>query len=93
MEILNIATELVEMEKINDIMSILPGKRNWVIRIGVYDGEKTIDYSGTFGNAAKKGYMGAMVKTIIDYKIRWFEYTYKKDFLTALSLLKNLGYK
>lgn len=64
------------------------GRRNWVI--------KTKDNTATlygWGQAKREGVLCERLVTIAKHNINWFEYTYKKDALSALDTLKEHGYK
>ena len=90
----NILNEMINMEIENALNSRVIGRRNWVIRVqNTEDNERYICYAGGFGQANRYGYLSERLSFIAERKVRWYEFTYKKDFLSALEELKKLGYK
>lgn len=90
-ELTKIAIELVEMDVVNNLCSKLDGRRNWTIRIEEREDVK-VAYVGGYGVMKRRGMLGAFLKSIAKYHIRWFEYTYKKDFKKAVKVLEDNGY-
>ena len=90
-ELTKIAVEMVKMDVENTLGSKVDGRRNWAIRIEKH-GEVKVAYVGGFGKMAKRNLMGAYIRTIAKYQIRWFEYTYKKDFKAAVKTLEDTDY-
>ena len=73
--------------KINDIVSKNYGRRNYVIY--TYDNTATL-YG--WGQAKRRGILGATLKDIKEHHIHWFEFTYKKDAQDTLVALAQSGY-
>lgn len=93
-EAVKMMSNLVAMEIENNSHSKINGRRNWVIRTEIYDGEKCVVFHGAFGEGERRGWLAPeSLKNIEKYSIRWYKYTYKKDYLKALEELKNDGYK
>ena len=90
-ELVKIAKDLVQMDVESAIGSKVEGRRNWAIRIENHDGVK-VAYVGGYGQMRRRNLMGEYIRIIRKYHIRWFEYTYKKDFKTVVKTLKNAGY-
>ena len=90
-ELTKIAIELVEMDVVNNLCSKLDGRRNWAIRIEEREDRK-VAYVGGYGRMADCRMMSAYLKEIAKYHIRWFKYTYKKDFKKAVKVLEDNGY-
>ena len=82
---------LMEMEIENELGSVVRGNRNWAIRTEVL-GSLKIAYVGRYGAMKRRGLMGARIAAIEKYNIRWYKYTYKKDFEKALKMLENDNY-
>lgn len=88
-----IISGLTEMVIENEINSKVEGRRNWVIRTEVRNGKKVIPYAGGYGRAVDIGWVGPeLITTIVKNSIRWYEFTYKKDYLEALKKLENKGF-
>lgn len=83
---------LVAMDIENKIGSRVEGRRNWVIRVETLsNGKRIVSYCGGFGEAVREGWMSASLTKIGKKKIRWYEFTYKKDYMNALSKLADIG--
>ena len=95
-ELMKMAIEIIDMETENEIFSNCKGNRNWGIRIEHYmtaDGaEIKKAYVGRYGALQRRGLLGAFIKDIGKYHIRWYEYTYKKDFETVITTLAENGF-
>ena len=90
---MKIAIELKKMDEENNIMSIIKGNRNWGIKTEIVpESGKKYAYIGRYGALCRRGLMSELIKNIIKYHIRWFEYTYKKDFESAVAMLENNNY-
>ena len=87
-----IIAEVIVMDITNKIISKVEGNRNWVIKTEVYDGKK-VAICNRFGELKRRGHMVELLKTIAKYHIRWYEFTYKKDYMKAIEILKNNGYE
>lgn len=95
---MNIITEtainLLTMELDEAIISKLDGRRNWVIRVETNsNNERIISYHGSYGEARRWGYLSCMLRELGIRKIRWYKFTYKKDYKAALELLLAIGVK
>ena len=92
-ELIKMAVELKKMDEENNIMSIVKGNRNWGIKIEIIpESGNKYAYIGRYGALCRRGLMGEFIRNIIKYHIRWFEYTYKKDFEEAVTMLENNNY-
>lgn len=89
MEMKEIITGMNRMLLEEKILSKVTGNRNWVIRIEKKD---KIAYAGRFGTLRQKGFLSELVQTIVEDKISWVEYTYKKDFLDVIKILQQDDY-
>ena len=78
----------------NELGSKVEGRRNWVIRTekSPATGKLYILYSGGYGEASRKGLLQASLSEICKYSVRWYEFTYKADYLEALDKLTKAGY-
>lgn len=93
-ELMNIVENLVAMEIENKMNSKVEGRRNWLIRTEVMNGVKYIMFCGGYGEGDRRGWLAPeMIANIGKYSIRWYTYTYKKDYLEAVKMLKENGYK
>lgn len=95
-ELMEMALELATMEVENTMRSKVDGRRNWVIRVETWhttDGnsKRVITYRGGFGIASDRGYLGCFLREIGERKIRWYEFTYKKDYKAAVEKLLAAG--
>lgn len=90
-ELTKIAVELVKMDVENTLGSKVEGRRNWAIRIEKHD-NVNVAYVGGYGRMARRNLLGEYIRIINKYQIRWFEYTYKKDFKTVVKALEDSGY-
>ena len=82
---------LMKMEIENELGSVVRGNRNWAIKTMVL-GELKIAYVGRYGAMKRRGLMGDRIAAIEKYNIRWYKYTYKRDFEKALKMLENDNY-
>lgn len=89
-ELRKMAEELMEMNTISTLGSKVDGRRNWTIRIEHYpDGVKIARIGG---QGAMKPWSSEMIMTVIERKIRWFHFTYKKDCKETEKILEENGY-
>lgn len=65
------------------------GRRNWVIRMEMKDRKA---YVGGMGVMDKRGLMSEFLVMMEKHGTTWAEYTYKKDFLTAVKALEEIGF-
>ena len=91
-ELLKMALDLKKMTEENKVMSIIRGNRNWEIKTTNYNGRKCA-YVGRHGAMKRNGQLGAFIRDIGKYNIRWYTYTYKKDFDDALTMLEKNNYE
>lgn len=96
MEMMEMAVALMEMEEENKVFSKVRGNRNWAIRterfVNKEGKECKFAYVGRFGALNRANLMSALIVTIAKYNIRWYEFTYKKDFMEALQKLERDGF-
>lgn len=90
-ELTKIAIELAKMDIESTLGSKVEGRRNWAIRIEKH-GDRKIARVGGYGQMRRRNLLCEYVRIINKYQIRWFEYTYKKDFKVAVEALENAGY-
>ena len=80
----------------NKLNSVIKGNRNWVIRKESYvceDGSIwNHAYISKFGEMKRTGLFNERLKDICKHNIRWYYFTYKKDFLKAVKTLEENGY-
>ncbi len=76
--------------EINDtlVCSKVCGRRNWLIKTC-----QNRAYLYSWGNAKRQGQLSASLMSILEFNIRFLEFTYKKDAFETAELLKNLGYE
>lgn len=91
-KVTEMAVGLMKMEVENELMSIVRGNRNWVIKTLDY-GDMKVAHVGKIGAMRRYGEMGEMISAIVKYNIRWYEYTYKRDFDKTWKMLEDNGYK
>jgi hypothetical protein len=93
-ELMEMALEIKKMDEENKIMSVLRGNRNWGIRIEIMpESGNKYAYIGRYGTLERRGLLSELISEIVKYHIRWFTYTYKKDFEEAITMLENNNYK
>lgn len=90
---MEMAMDLIAMQLDEAIISKVDGRRNWVIRVENRDGKRVITYKGGYGEAVRWGEMSCLLREIGEKKIRWYTFTYKKDYIEALKTLDNLDIK
>lgn len=91
MTLTDMALEMLKMDTENKIFSEIKGRRNYAIRIEEIDGNKNC-YVGTYGQMKRRGMMGEFIYLIAKFNVRWFIFTYKRDLLKALNVLKHCNY-
>lgn len=83
-ELTEMVFNLISMEYENDLYSEIKGNRNWCIRTEHYitsNGQEIKKaYVGRYGALVRRGLLSALIRNIGKYHIRWYEFTYKKDF-------------
>lgn len=90
-ELTKIAVELVKMDVESTIGSKVDGRRNWAIRTENH-GDVKVAYVGAYGQMRRRNLMSEYIRIIKKYQVRWFEYTYKKDFKAVVKALEDAGY-
>lgn len=85
-----ILAETLLMHVEGEICSKVSGRRNWILR--VTHAYKYVDCGGA-GRMKAKHMTSEFLKTIAERKIRWYEFTYKKDLLKAVEAFEKKGYK
>lgn len=88
--------EMTLMEVENTLRSKIPGRRNWVIRVETRhtndsNSKRVITYRGGFGYAADRGFLECFLREIGERRIRWYEFTYKRDYMAAIAKLTENG--
>lgn len=68
----------------------LYGRRNYVIRMEMNDKEALI---GGYGVMRRRGLMSEYLTYMAQHGTTWAEFTYKKDFITAINALEKNGFK
>lgn len=90
MTIKEIGLEMATMEIEGAICSKVKGSRNWIIRV---EHKEKVAIVGRQNTMKRNCFLTAIVTTIIERKIRWYEYTYKKDFMASINQLEEANYK
>ncbi len=88
MDITEMVNGLTKMETTNKYFSKVNGNINWTIRIETGITGKKYAYAGRAGALRKRGLTSAYIREICERNIRWFDFTYKKDFEEMVELLK-----
>lgn len=70
-------------------ISKVRGRRNWAIRMEMKD---RMAYVGGMGVMDRRGLMSEFLVLMERHGTTWAEYTYKKDFLTAIKALEEIGF-
>ena len=96
MELMEMAIGMAKMKRENKLFSNVKGNRNWAIRTERWTNDEGIErkvaYVSRYGMMARRGMFSEFVRVIVKYNIRWYEFTYKKDFEEAIKLLEVDGY-
>lgn len=71
-------------------ISKLYGRRNYAIRMEMNDKKALI---GGYGVMQRRGLMGEYLSYMAEHGTTWAEFTYKKDFVTAINALEKNGFK
>lgn len=83
-ELVEITKNLIIMNYENNLYSEIKGNRNWCIRTEHYitsDGQEIkTAYVGRYGALKRRGLLSEFIRNIGKYHIRWYNFTYKKDF-------------
>lgn len=95
-ELMEMAINLINMDYENSLYSEVKGNRNWSIRTEHYviaDNEEIkIAYVGRHGALERRHMFSEFIRDIIKYNIRWYNYTYKKDFEKNITRLAENGF-
>ena len=83
--ILKTAIDIYALIESGKIISKVNGRRNYVIRLEMKD---KYAFVGGFGQMSRRGLMSEFLSYISKHGTTWAEYTYKKDFLKAIEILK-----
>ena len=89
-EITKMAMNLKLMETENNIVSKVDGRRNWFIRTEIRNNHLLI-YNCGFGEAKNKGLTSCRLFDIPKYNIRFYTFTYKKNYKKALETLQAIA--
>ena len=96
MKLISLATELINMDIENKLCSNIKGNRNWCIRTEHYitpNGQEIKKaYVGKFGAFKRRHMLSAFIVDIAKYHIRWYGYTYKRDFEHTMMILAENEY-
>ena len=71
-------------------ISKLYGRRNYVIRMEMKDKKALV---GGYGVMKRRGFMSEYLTFMAQHGTTWAEFTYKKDFATAINALKENGFQ
>lgn len=72
------------------VISKLYGRRNYIIRMEINDKKALI---GSFGVMQRCGLMSEYLVYMAQHGTTWAEFTYKRDFVTAINTLEKNGFK
>lgn len=86
----NITAEMKQMKIENTLSSKVCGRRNWMIK--VYHKDQSA-LAFTTGEMVRRWLTSDRLSDIAEYHIRWYTFTYKKDFLQAVKTLEEWGYR
>ena len=92
MEEFGLAIGMLNMLGENERTSKVEGRRNWLIRVQELNGKNRIVFAGGWGEGKRQGWMIEQVSYIVEHNVRWFEFTYKADYLKVLNNLKENGF-
>ena len=96
-ELAELAIGVLNMDRESKYFSKVKGNRNWCIRTERLITEEGKTYKsawmGRYGAMTRHGMMGESLRYICKYNVRWYEFTYKKDFEEMVSLLEADGYR
>lgn len=88
-KIFELCSELLDVAELDNLVSKVDGRKNYMIRIDMYNEKYEITYAGTAGNG--KWFRTEIVSFIQTHHTRWFFYTFKKDYKKTLEILNALG--
>ena len=88
-ELFKMAVDTLVLTETGKAIGKIKGRRNWVIRMEMADKEA---YVGGMGVMSRRGLMSEFLTYMVKHGTTWAEYTYKKDFLTAVNALENNGF-
>lgn len=80
---------LKDMLNEKELHSVVTGRRNWFIRTAIKNGKFFVEYAGKYGNAL--WLREETLKVIEENHVRFYVFTRKADYLTALKALKALN--
>lgn len=87
---LELATNTLILTETGKAISKVYGRRNYVIRMEMADKKM---YAGGMGVMSRCGKMSAYILYMREHGTTWAEFTYKKDFLAAVSAMEALGFR
>lgn len=97
MELKEMVIELTKMDIENKLFSNVKGNRNWAIQTKRYINDDGIElkwaYVARYGMMERRGCFSEFLTDIAKYHIRWYKFTYKKDFEEAIKILESDGYE
>lgn len=83
---------LVNVEIADKLYSKVEGNRNWAIKVETLRTGRKIATCNRYGVLKRRGYLSAFLWEIAEYHIRWYYFTYKKDYEEIKKILENNGY-
>lgn len=86
---MKIAINTLVLTKTGQAIGKVRGRRNWVIRMEMKDRKA---YVGGMGAMNRRELMSEPLVWMGKHDTTWAEYTYKKDFLTAIKALEEIGF-
>lgn len=89
-KIMKNAVSAIALTQSGKAISKLYGRRNYVIRMEMNDKEALI---GGYGVMRRRGLMSEYLIYMAQHGTTWAEFTYKKDFVTAINALEKNGFK
>jgi hypothetical protein len=85
-----IIAELNNLKREETLCSKVQGRRNWVIRTEFINNKMYVRYAGSFGGADRFGYLTESLQYMAEHHVRWYVFTYKKDYTETLNKLNPL---
>ena len=86
---LELAINTLVLTETGRAISKVHGRRNYIIRMEMADKRM---YAGGMGVMSRCGKMSAYILYMLEHDVTWAEFTYKKDFLAAVSAMEALGF-
>lgn len=83
---------LIDVEIADKLYSKVEGNRNWAIEVETSKSGRKVATCNRYGVLKRRGYLTAFLTAIAEYHIRWYYFTYKKDYEETKKILENNGY-